>query len=273
MMTNDTMCAFISAIGTVFMKVISLNTNGIRSAIKKGFYEWVSEYSPDVICIQETKAQLAELQDTLKLDEYFLAFEDAQKKGYSGVAIFAKRAPDEIRQGFGPGFEDMDSEGRFVAMRFGTIWIASVYLPSGSSSEDRQVIKMSCLARLRPLMQSFISSGDEYILCGDFNIAHKNIDIKNWKGNQKSSGFLPEERAWIDQILQDGWVDGFRVMNQEAEQYSWWSNRGQAYAKNVGWRIDYHFVTPNLREKIKEVFIFKAIKFSDHAPVVIEYDL
>lgn len=259
--------------GSLFMKVVSLNANGIRSAIKKGLYTWIDTLKPDIICIQETKAPLTELKDSIALEGYFLAFEDAQKKGYSGVAIFSKQKPDEIKQGFGDDFEDMDSEGRFVAMRFGKLWVASIYLPSGSSSVDRQVIKMSALGRFRKLMQTFLKSSQDYILCGDFNIAHTKLDIKNWRGNQKSSGFLPEERAWVDDILEDGWVDGFRVINQEADQYSWWSNRGQAYAKNVGWRIDYHFVTPNLKDKIKDVSIFKDIKFSDHAPVIIEYDL
>lgn len=256
------------------MKVVSLNANGIRSAIKKGFYDWLAKENFDVICIQETKAQLTELQTQVALKNYHLYFSDAQKKGYSGVAIFCKQEPDEIKIGFGEPLLDMDNEGRYVAARFGKVWVASVYLPSGSSGDVRQNVKFDCLNRLSPVMKTWLESGFEYILCGDFNIAHKNIDLKNWKANQKTSGFLPEERAWFDQIIADGWVDAFRVLNQNEGEYSWWSSRSKtAYENNIGWRIDYHIITPNLTNTALSTYIYRDEKFSDHAPVIVEYKL
>ncbi len=255
------------------MQVVSFNANGIRSALNKGWADWVLSHEFDVICLQETKAQMQSKQVELPeaLNIYHQAYLDAEKKGYSGVGILSRQQPDEIRLGFGEPLLDMDQEGRFVAMRFGQLWIASVYLPSGSSGEERQAVKFTCLDRLMPILREWLASGYAYILCGDFNIAHQAIDLKNWKGNQKNSGFLPEERAWFTAMLAEGWVDAFRHLYPETEQYTWWSNRGQAYAKNVGWRIDYQIITPNLVGKLKSANVYTAEKFSDHAPLIIEY--
>ena len=253
------------------MKVVSFNANGIRSAIKKGFFEWVYAEDPDVICIQETKAQLVELGAGVVPNGYHYVFDDAVKKGYSGVAIFSKKPADRVVIGLGAGFEDMDDEGRYVEAQFGDISIASLYLPSGSSGDARQAVKFSCLDRLLPRLAEIQASGRSLIICGDWNIAHQNIDLKNWKGNQKNSGFLPEERAWLDQLFASGWVDAFRVVEPAPEQYTWWSNRGRARENNVGWRIDYHIVTANWLERIQSAFIYREQLFSDHAPLVLTY--
>jgi exodeoxyribonuclease-3 len=204
-------------------------------------------------------------------EDYHCHYLDAEKKGYSGVAIYARRQPDAIIQGL--GWPDMDAEGRYLEAQFGNLSVVSLYLPSGSSSEERQQVKFSFLDRFLPFLRERAQTGRDYILCGDWNIAHKNIDLKNWRGNQKNSGFLPEERAWMDALLgPENWVDAFRAINQEADQYTWWSNRGQAWAKNVGWRIDYHIVSPSLKDKIRAAAIYKDERFSDHAPLTIDYD-
>jgi exodeoxyribonuclease-3 len=191
--------------------------------------------------------------------------------GYSGVALFSRRAPDEVIAGL--GWPDMDAEGRYIEARFGNLSVVSIYIPSGSSSEERQAVKFGFLGRFLPYLRECAGSGRDYILCGDWNIAHKPIDLKNWRSNQKNSGFLPEERAWLDQVFEeDGWVDAFRALNPEPDQYTWWSNRGQAWAKNVGWRIDYHVVSPTLRPALRAASIYKDERFSDHAPLTIDYD-
>ena len=193
------------------------------------------------------------------------------KKGYSGVAIYSQIEPDKIIGKI--GWKDADIEGRFIQANFGKLSVISLYLPSGSSSEERQAIKFDFLERFTPMLKKMRRQKREYIICGDWNIAHKKIDIKNWKGNQKNSGFLPEEREWMSSLFDDiGMVDAFRVVNQQEEQYTWWSNRGQAWAKNVGWRIDYQVVTPGLKNKIKTASIYKDERFSDHAPLIIDYD-
>ncbi len=253
------------------MRVISLNCNGIRSAHRKGFYDWLSRQDADVVCLQETKAQIAVLEPALcEPPGWHAYFEDAEKPGYSGVAIFSRHAPDRVVRGL--GWPHFDREGRYLQLDFGRLSIASLYLPSGSSSEQRQQAKFDFLERYLPVLRANRALEREFILCGDWNIAHREIDLKNWKSNQKNSGFLPEERAWMDDLLGDaGYVDAFRVVNQSPEQYTWWSNRGQARAKNVGWRIDYHIVTPGLREAIAEAAIYTAEPFSDHAPLTIDY--
>jgi len=254
------------------MRIISANLNGIRSAARKGFFEWLAQQDADVLCLQETKAQEHQLADEVFWpDGWFSYFVDAEKKGYSGVALYARREPDEVISGL--GWPDFDAEGRYLEARFGKLSVVSVYLPSGSSSEERQAAKFDFMARFMPYLRGLRRKRREYVLCGDWNIAHKEIDLKNWRSNQKNSGFLPEERAWMDELFGDaGFVDAFRVVNQEAEQYTWWSNRGQAWAKNVGWRIDYHVVTPGLKDKIRAVAIYKDQRFSDHAPLTIDYD-
>ena len=254
------------------MRIITLNVNGIRSACVKGFFPWMLKQKPDVVCLQETKAQEHQLTDSaLHPDGYHSYFHDAVKKGYSGVALYCKHKPDKIIMGV--GWPDFDAEGRYIEARFGNLSVVSLYLPSGSSGPERQAVKFDMLERLVPLLKKMRRSKREYIICGDWNIAHKNIDLKNWRSNQKNSGFLPEERAWMDQLFGKlGFVDAFRVVNQEPEQYTWWSNRGQAWAKNVGWRIDYHVTTPGLADKVKAASIYKAERFSDHAPLTMDYD-
>lgn len=255
------------------MRVITANVNGIRSAAKKGFFEWLSKQKADVVCLQETKAQTADLADELYRPKgYHCYFSDAEKKGYSGVALYAKQKPDHVSHTL--GWKCADNEGRFVRADFGNLSVISLYLPSGSSGEHRQVEKFDFMEKFLKVLREFHRSKREFIICGDWNIVHKEIDIKNFKSNQKTSGCLPEERAWLDNVLtQEGFVDAFRVKNHEKDQYTWWSHRGQAYAKNVGWRIDYHIISESLKNKVKSVSIYKGEKFSDHAPVVVDYAL
>lgn len=255
------------------MRVISANLNGIRSAASKGFFDWLDQKSgADVLCIQETKAQEHQLDLLHKPDGWHTAFFDAEKPGYSGTAIYTRQKPDSVRSGL--GFSIADTEGRWIEAQFGDLSIVSLYLPSGSSSEAAQAKKDEFLIALMPMLAQWRKEGRKMIVCGDWNIAHKEIDIKNWKGNLKNSGFLPHERAWLTTLFDEvGYVDAFRVVNQEAEQYTWWSNRGQAYAKNVGWRIDYHIVSPDLKDRIKGASIYKDEKFSDHAPLILDYDI
>lgn len=255
------------------MRIITLNVNGIRAAERKGFFQWMPQQNADVVCIQETKAQTEQLKSqNFWPDSYHCFYHDAEKKGYSGVALYSKKEPDTVIKGI--GWPDADIEGRFIEAQYGKLSIISLYLPSGSSSEERQDIKFKFLNRFMPYLQDCANNAREYIICGDWNIAHKKIDLKNWRGNQKNSGFLPEERAWMDQLLeQEQWVDAFRAINQEADQYTWWSNRGQAWAKNVGWRIDYQITSPNLKAIPKSASIYKEERFSDHAPLIIDYDL
>ena len=255
------------------MRVISINVNGIRAAHRKNFFIWLQKQDADIVCVQETKAQVEQLtEEIIKPKGYYSYFNDALKKGYSGVAIYSRIEPDKVIDKI--GWREADDEGRYLQANFGKLSIVSLYLPSGSSSEERQIIKFDFLDRFISVLKKMRRQKREYIICGDWNIAHKKIDIKNWKGNQKNSGFLPEERSWMDNLFNKlGMVDSFRVVNQEAEQYTWWSNRGQAWAKNVGWRIDYQIVTPGLKDKIRTASIYKDKRFSDHAPLIIDYDL
>ena len=255
------------------MRIISVNVNGIRAAHRKNFFTWLQKQDADIVCIQETKAQVDQLNDEIiKPKGYFSYFNSAVKKGYSGVAIYSQIEPEKIIGKI--GWKDADIEGRFIQANFGKLSVISLYLPSGSSSEERQAIKFDFLERLTPVLKKMRRQKREYIICGDWNIAHKKIDIKNWKGNQKNSGFLPEEREWMSSLFDDiGMVDAFRVVNQQEEQYTWWSNRGQAWAKNVGWRIDYQVVTPGLKNKIKTASIYKDERFSDHAPLIVDYSI
>ncbi|WP_133131003.1 exodeoxyribonuclease III [Legionella yabuuchiae] len=254
------------------MKVISFNANGIRSAARKGFYDWLAKQQADVVCIQETKAQVEQLTpESLFFPEgYYCDYFDAEKKGYSGVALYARQKPLQIIKG--TGFETCDSEGRYLQFDYPGLSIISLYLPSGTSGDLRQAVKYECLDFFKNHFRTLKEQGRELIICGDYNIAHKEIDLKNWRGNRKNSGFLPEERAWMDELFSAlGFVDAFRIHNQQEEQYTWWSNRGQAWAKNVGWRIDYQVVTPNIAEHIVGSEIYKEERFSDHAPLLIEY--
>ena len=255
-------------------KIMTINMNGIRAATRKGFWDWFNPQNIDVLCIQELKAKEDQVPKEARLEKYYRHYHIARKPGYSGVAIYTKMKPDAVHVGFGSidpdvDWSDMDDEGRFVMVDFGKLSIMSVYFPSGSSSDERQAIKMSFLARFLPLFKRLKDEGRELILCADVNICHNNIDIKNWRGNQKNSGFLPEERAWMDQLIHEsGFVDVFRTLYPETEQYTWWSNRGQARANNVGWRIDYHITTPEIAESFESVSVYTDSWFSDHAPVL-----
>jgi exodeoxyribonuclease-3 len=255
------------------MKIVTLNVNGIRSAYRKDFFAWMHEQRADVVCLQETKAQAGQLPEAIRAPAgYHAYFNDADKKGYSGVALYSLRKPDHIHTRL--GWPRADTEGRYLQADFGDLSVVSLYLPSGSSGPERQQIKFEFMDKFMPVLERMRRQRREYILCGDWNIAHKEIDLKNWRGNRKNSGFLPEERAWLDEVFgRVGMVDAFRVVNQNPEQYTWWSNRGRAWAKNVGWRIDYQVTTPGLRGRIRDAAIYKERRFSDHAPLIIEYDL
>lgn len=255
------------------MKVISFNANGIRSAARKGFYEWLNTQQPDVVCIQETKAQHAQLlSESMYFPEgYFCEYVDAQKKGYSGVAIYSRKQPQRVIKQM--GFEIADEEGRYLRFDYDDFSVISVYLPSGTSGDERQAVKYDVLAYFAEHLKQLKTAGKALIICGDYNIAHQKIDIKNWRGNQKNSGFLPEERAWMDALFGPmGFVDAFRVKNKQEEEYTWWSNRGRAWENNVGWRIDYQVITPELLDHVAEVDIYRAARFSDHAPLMIRYE-
>lgn len=255
------------------MRIVTFNANGIRSAAKKGFYDWLLKQNPDVLCLQETKAQEHQLGEQLfRPAGYGIWFNDARtKKGYSGVAIYSRREPDEVRTGL--GWAPFDDEGRYIEARYGNLSVVSLYVPSGSSGEERQKFKFEVMEWITSIFQSWMKSGRDYVICGDWNIVHTRNDIKNWTSNQKNSGCLPEERAWLDRLFKDlGWVDSFRVLKPDAVEYTWWSNRGQARANNVGWRIDYQIVTPSLRDKMTGCSIFREQQFSDHAPYIVDYD-
>ena len=258
-------------------KLISLNLNGIRSATSKGLGDWLTTVQPDCICVQEVRAQALDVQGRFEsLAGLNGHFHFAQKKGFSGVGIYARHEPSEVLTGYGS--PEFDAEGRYVELRFDTPSskrsIISCYFPSGSSGEARQQAKFRFLEEFYPHLNR-LKTEREFILCGDVNIAHQEIDLKNWKGNRKNSGFLPEERAWMTRLLSEaGMVDVYRKLHPTLtdEAYTWWSNRGQAYAKNVGWRIDYHLATAALAAGAMTTTVYKSEKFSDHAPVTVEYN-
>jgi exodeoxyribonuclease-3 len=254
------------------MRIITLNANGIRAAARKGFFDWMKKQKADVVCIQETKAQVHQLTDPVFSPQgYHCYYHDAEKKGYSGTAIYTRHKPDKTH--FGIGWEVMDCEGRWLQADFGDLSVISLYLQSGSSKEERQLIKYQTMDYLQPKLREWARDGRHYVICGDWNIAHRKIDLKNWRGNQKNSGFLPEERAWMSELFGDvGWADAFRKVEPGEHQYTWWSNRGQAWANNTGWRLDYHVATPAVAESASRVSIYKKERFSDHAPLVIDYD-
>ena len=259
-------------------KLTSLNLNGIRSAATKGVETWLEAHAPDCICVQEIKAQQSDLAGRFEqLAGMRGHFHLAEKKGYAGVGIYTRHTPSDVITGF--GMAEFDAEGRYVEARFDTprrkFSVISCYLPSGSSGPERQQAKFRFLDGFYPVLQR-LKAEREFILCGDVNIAHQQIDLKNWKSNQKNSGFLPEERAWMTRVLTDGGlVDVYRRLQPDATDaaYTWWSNRGQAYAKNVGWRLDYHLATPAVADKARREAIYKDQKFSDHAPITVEYEM
>ncbi|MDP1604114.1 MAG: exodeoxyribonuclease III [Legionella sp.] len=254
------------------MRVISFNANGIRAAARNGFFDWLVTQEADFVCIQETKAQVGQLlpEELYFPVGYHCDYYDAQKKGYSGVAIYARHKPERIVKGF--GFDFCDNEGRYIQFDYAKLSVISLYLPSGTSGDGRQDVKYAFLERFALHLNALKAEGRELIICGDYNIAHKMVDLKNWRSNQKNSGFLPAERAWMDELFSSmGFVDAFRVVNQEEEQYTWWSYRSRAWEKNVGWRIDYQVITPGLENSVKSVAIMREGRWSDHAPLIIDY--
>jgi exodeoxyribonuclease-3 len=253
------------------MRIITVNLNGIRSAANKGFYEWLGEQDADVVCLQELKAQAADMTEQMLAPHgYHGFFHYAEKKGYSGVGIYCRTKPKYLTVGL--GIAEFDAEGRYLQADFADYSVVSLYLPSGSSGEDRQAVKFKFLDAFMPHLRELRVSGREVIVCGDWNIAHREIDLKNWRGNKKNSGFLPEERAWLTTLFDEvGFVDVFRQLHPDLEAYTWWSNRGQAWAKDVGWRIDYQIATPAIAQRAKAAGIYKAQRFSDHAPLLIDY--
>jgi len=256
------------------MRIISINVNGIRAAERKGFFDWLKRQRADIVCIQELKAQVHQLGEPVFWPGMFHChYVQAEKKGYSGVGLYARKEPDSIINGF--GVEEFDQEGRYIEARFGDLSIISLYAPSGSAGDHRQESKDRFLEVFPYHLARLKQQQQDVILCGDFNIAHREIDLKNWKSNQKNSGFLPQERAWLTRVFDDvGWVDVYRRLHPQAtgDSYTWWSNRGQAWAKNVGWRLDYHVATPAMAATARREHIYLAQRFSDHAPLSIDYD-
>jgi len=256
------------------VKIITLNLNGIRSASRKGLFPWISRAGADAVCVQELKAQEGDLDGIMRAPGRMRGyFHHAEKKGYSGVGLYCRREPDRVAAGLGN--READSEGRYLRADFGRLSVVSVYLPSGSAGPHRQAAKFRFLDHFFPHLKKLAAEGREVVLCGDWNIAHREIDLRNWRTNQKNSGFLPEERQWLTRVFDElGWVDVYRRLHPQATgaAYTWWSNRGQAYAKNVGWRIDYHVATPKLAATARRAAIYKSRRFSDHAPLTIEYD-
>ncbi len=266
------------------MRIVSFNANGLRSASGKGFFDWFGSTQADVLCVQETKAQAHQLDAAaLRPPGYHACFKDAiTRKGYSGVAIYSRQAPDAVLDTL--GWAAFDDEGRYLEARFGTLSVVSFYLPSGSSGELRQGYKFEVMRWLRPILDGWLASGRDYVLCGDWNIVRSALDIRNWQSNQKNSGCLPEERDWLNALCADraeaadigggrGWLDTYRVLHPEGEDYTWWSARGAARANDVGWRIDYQLASPRLRAALRQCFIQRDPKFSDHAPYTVDYAL
>jgi exodeoxyribonuclease III len=255
------------------LRVITANLNGIRSAERKGFFDWLPRQDADFVCLQELKAQAPDMTTAmLNPPGYYGYFHYAEKKGYSGVGIYSRRQPDQVIEGL--GIPEIDAEGRYIELVCGNLSVISVYVPSGSSGEVRQEAKFAFMEQFFGHLTELAKCGREVVLCGDWNIAHKEIDLKNWRSNQKNSGFLPEERAWLTRVIDElGWVDVYRRLHPEAtvEAYTWWSNRGQAWANNVGWRLDYQLTTPGIAASVKAASIYKDDRFSDHAPLTIDY--
>ncbi|ABX79036.1 DNA-(apurinic or apyrimidinic site) lyase [Coxiella burnetii] len=254
------------------MRIITLNLNGIRAAARRGFFDWLKRQKADIVCLQETKACLEITNgDQFHPKGYHCYYHDAEKSGYSGVGIYCREKPDRVTTRL--GWEHADKEGRYIQADFGSLSVASLYMPSGTTGEHRQKIKFDFMDRYMKRLKNIVHSKRSFIICGDWNIVHKEIDIKNFKSNQKHSGCLPEERAWLDEVFTKvGLVDAFRVVNQKPDQYTWWSSRGRAWEKNVGWRIDYQVITSDLKNSVKSERIYKDKRFSDHAPLIIDYE-
>lgn len=254
------------------LRVMTFNANGIRSALRKGFWTWFETQKVDILCVQELKAQIQDIpQECQKFDDYAAWFHCAQKAGYSGCGLWSRKRPNDVQIGFGE--KEFDAEGRYVRVDFDKLSVVSAYFPSGTSGEVRQEAKYRFLEQFFLHMEKLRNSGREVIICGDFNIAHQKIDLANWRGNLRHSGFLPEERAWLSKCFDgDCWVDVFRRLDPRPDQYTWWSQRGRAREKNVGWRIDYEVATPGIAQMASLANIYQTEKFSDHAPLTIEYE-
>jgi exodeoxyribonuclease-3 len=256
------------------LRIITLNLNGIRSAWRRGVLSWTSAQNADIVCVQELKAQAADLEEEMKAPGGLHAYyRHAEKKGYSGVGLWCRKPPDRVFDLLGS--EEFDVEGRYLRADFGNLSIVSLYQPSGSSSEQRQQAKYRFMDMIHPHLVELASGGRDVIVAGDWNIAHQEIDLRNWRGNRRNSGFLPEERAWVSRLLNEaGWSDVYRRLHPETtdEAYTWWSNRGQAWAKNVGWRLDYQLATATIAHRARTATVYKEQRFSDHAPLSIDYD-
>ena len=254
------------------MRILTCNVNGLRAAHRKGFTAWMRRQKPDVACLQEIKAQEADLPRELLAPRGLHAFfHPAEKRGYSGVAIYAKREPD--RATLGLGVKEIDAQGRFLQLDFGALSVISVYFPSGTMGEEAQKRKYAFMDRFMPRLEEMRACGREFVICGDWNIAHREIDVKNWKTNQKMTGFLPEERAWLTQVFEaHGFVDVFRMLDPNPDRFTWWVQWGNARERNVGWRIDYQIATPGIARLARKASIYTRSHFSDHAPLVIDYD-
>jgi len=255
------------------MRVITLNVNGIRAAAAKGLFPWLAQQQADVICLQEVRAREEQFAGhDIALPGYHAAYYPADRPGYAGVALYSRTAPERVVRGF--GVKEFDGEGRYLEAQFPALSVVSLYLPSGSSGPERQASKDRFLKAFLPHLRALKRRRRHYLLCGDWNIAHREIDLKNWRANRKNSGFLPHERAWLDELFDEmGYIDAFRSVNSQPEQYTWWSSRGQAWAKNVGWRIDYQIASPRLAGAARAAQIFRAQRFSDHAPLIMDYEL
>ena len=257
------------------MRIVTLNCNGLRATARKGFFDWLPASKADVVCLQETRITREQLDahPDAHPENWRVVLNPASRPGYSGVGFYLAREPDAIFDQLGDA--TFDDEGRYLEARYGNLSVVSMYLPSGSAKSERQDEKMRILEWLTPILREWHASGREYIVCGDVNIAHTERDLKNWRGNRKNSGFLPEERAWLDTVFDDlGWVDTFRSLHPETEgeAYTWWSQRGQARAKNVGWRIDYQIATPGVAKTLQAMHVHTADNLSDHAPLIADYD-
>lgn len=254
------------------MRIVSLNANGIRAAARKGFFDWLRYQRADFVCIQETKAQIDQLQDQVfHPAKYHCFYHDAERKGYSGTALYSRMEPDSVIRGM--GHKAVDQEGRYLEVRIGKLSVISVYLPSGSSGDVRQNFKLKVLKKFQTHLESLVAQGRELVVCGDWNLARSEADIRNWRGNLKSPGFTPEERAWIANLVDKvGFVDAFRELPQKEHQYTWWSNRGGCWDKNVGWRIDYQVCSPDFKDRVRGTRVYRDKRFSDHAPLIFDYD-
>jgi len=250
-------------------RLLSWNVNGIRAVQKKGFLDWFKKENPDILCLQETKAHPDQLDDVLKnVDEYDSYFSSAEKKGYSGVVTYTKLKPMSVRQGI--GIKKFDSEGRFIITEFDEFTLFNIYFPNGKASDERLQYKMEFYETFLKHCKKLFKEGKKIVICGDVNTAHKEIDLARPKENSVISGFLPEEREWIDKFLAAGFVDTFRMFNQEPEQYTWWDMVTRARERNVGWRIDYFYISENLKNRITSASIHQDVMGSDHCPISIE---